>query len=256
MNRLNDFKFFDSHFHIIDPVFPLFENQGFLPEYFTIDEYQQRLAAYNLAGGAIVSGSFQGLDQSYMLAALKTFGPSYVGVLQLEHEITDAEILKLNDAGIRGARFNMKRGVAQDLDDLEAFSKRIYELAGWHVELYIDSRELPSLKERLLKLPKVSIAHLGLSGEGFPTLLELAEKGVRIKATGYGRVDFPVAPAIRDLAAANPDILMFGSDLPSTRNPQPYADEDFLLIIDTLGEDLAQKVFYDNAVAFYQPASR
>ncbi len=29
---------FDAHFHIIAPEFPLIENKGFLPEYFTISE--------------------------------------------------------------------------------------------------------------------------------------------------------------------------------------------------------------------------
>ena len=255
MSQVNDFKFFDSHFHIIDPAFPLFENQGFVPDYYTVTDYQQRLSNYQLAGGAIVSGSFQGLDQSYLTATLQQMGPAYVGVTQLDHNTPDREILDLNTVGVRGTRFNLKRGVTQDLDDLENFAKRIYDLAGWHVELYIDSKELGALKERLLQLPSVSIAHFGLSAEGFSTLLELAEHGVRVKATGYGRVNFPIAPALKDLTSANPDILMFGSDLPCTRTPQPYTDEDFLLVIDTLGPELAQKVFYDNAAAFYQPAA-
>ncbi len=255
LNSLSSFKFFDSHFHIIDPAFPLVENQGFLPDFYTVADYRQRLSAYQLAGGAIVSGSFQGLDQSYLIATLKQMGPQYVGVTQLSHETTDQEILRLHDAGIRGTRVNLKRGVAKDLDDLDSFGRRIHELAGWHIELYIDSRELVDLKDRLLLLPSVSIAHLGLSGDGFATLLQLAEKGVRVKATGYGRVDFPVAPALKDLTLANPDSLMFGSDLPCTRAPRPYADEDFQLVIDTLGEDQARKVFYDNAVSFYRPAA-
>ncbi len=254
MTKLNDFKFFDSHFHIIDPDFPLFENQGFVPDFFPIAAYQERLKDYRLAGGAVVSGSFQGLDQSYLIAALQKMGPTYVGVTQLDHHTSDEEILALNAAGICGTRFNLKRGVAESLDDLENFAKRIYDLAGWHIELYIDSKELASLKERLLKLPSVSIAHFGLSAEGFPDLLKLAEKGVMIKATGYGRVDFPIAPALKDLTSANPDCLMFGSDLPCTRTSHLYSDDDFLLVIDTLGAELAQKVFYANAVNFYKPA--
>ena len=34
-------------------------------------------------GGAVVSGSFQGFDQSYLLDALDQLGPSFVGVTQL-----------------------------------------------------------------------------------------------------------------------------------------------------------------------------
>jgi len=61
-----------------------------------------------------------------------------------------------------------------------------------------------------------------------------------------------VPVALRELYAANPDCLMFGTDLPSTRAPRPYRDEDFLLVVDTLGDEAARAVFYDNAAKFYR----
>ena len=124
---------------------------------------------------------------------------------------------------------------------------------GWHTELYVDSTELAGLYETLLSLPAVSIDHLGLSKAGFPTLLKLAEKGVRVKATGFGRVDFDVRPALTDLYAANPRALMFGTDLPSTRAPRPYQDNDYTLVLETLGKKRAANVFYENAIKFYRP---
>jgi predicted TIM-barrel fold metal-dependent hydrolase len=102
-----------------------------------------------------------------------------------------------------------------------------------------------------VSLPAVSIDHLGLAEEGFKTLLKLAEKGVRVKATGFGRVDFDVPTALRELYTANPQTLMFGTDLPSTRAPRPYADEDYLLVVDSLGHEAAWAVFFDNAAEFY-----
>ena len=125
-------------------------------------------------------------------------------------------------------------------------------LVGWHIELYVDSTELTELFETLVSLPAVSIDHLGLSKAGFPTLLKLAEKGVRVKATGFGRVDFEVRPALADLYAANPRALMFGTDLPSTRAPRPYRDEDYTLVLESLGEEKAGDVFYKNAIEFYR----
>jgi predicted TIM-barrel fold metal-dependent hydrolase len=83
-------------------------------------------------------------------------------------------------------------------------------------------------------------------------LLKLAEKGVYIKATGFSRVDFNVPQALRKLYSANPDVLIFGTDLPSTRAPVPYSEADYRLVADTLG-DAAGKIFYDNAVRFYRP---
>ncbi len=154
---------------------------------------------------------------------------------------------------MRAVRFNLKRGGSEGADRLESFARRVHEVAGWHVELYVDSRDLPGLFATLASLPAVSIDHLGLSKAGFPTLLHLVERGVRVKATGFGRVDFDVREALPAICAANPEALLFGTDLPSTRAPRPYADTDLLLVLEVLGESLAKKVLHDNAIAFYRP---
>lgn len=250
--QLKRIPLFDSHLHIIDRRFPLTPNNGYLPADLTCSEYRSQLSAYDLRGGAIVSGSFQAFDQSYLLDALHTLGPLFVGVTQLPATVSDQEVLDLDSAGVRAVRFNLKRGGSEDVRHLDAMARRVYELAGWHVELYVDSRELEGLFDTVVKLPAVSIDHLGLTGEGFETVLKLAEQGVRVKATGFGRVDFDMPSALKQLYAANPHALMFGTDLPSTRAPRPYADSDYLLVADTLGDEAAQAVFYDNAAEFYR----
>lgn len=248
-----DIPVFDSHFHIIDRRFPLVRNQGYLPDDFTCADYRARTRGMNLAGGAVVSGSFQAMDQGYLLDALAELGPGFVGVTQIPATVTDEELVNLDRGGVRAVRFNVKRGGSEGIEHLEGMARRVYELVGWHVELYVDSRELADLGRTLAALPAVSIDHLGLAGEGFKTLLALAEKGVRVKATGFGRVDFDVKTALREICAANPDALMFGTDLPSTRAPRPYLDSDLLLVMDSLEEAQARKVLCDNAVAFYRP---
>lgn len=252
----HSFDLFDSHFHIIDPRFPLVPNNGYLPGDYPCEAYLERMRGYRLIGGAIVSGSFQAFDQSYLIDALQQLGPSFVGVTQLPATVTDVEILSLNEAGVRAVRFNLKRGGSEEVCQLDALARRVHATVGWHVELYVDSTELEGLFPTLISLPAVSIDHLGLSSAGFGTLLRLVERGVKVKATGFGRVDFEVKEALRQLHAANPDALMFGSDLPSTRAPRPYTDGDFSLVIDTLGEEGARKVFSLNAVAFYRRQSK
>jgi predicted TIM-barrel fold metal-dependent hydrolase len=250
--QFKHFPLFDSHFHIIDSRFPLTPNNGYLPDDLTCKDYLSQVTGYDLRGGAVVSGSFQAFDQSYLLDALHTLGPLFVGVTQLPASVSDQEILDLDGAGVRAVRFNLKRGGSEDVRHLDAMARRVHELAGWHVELYVDSRELDDLFETLVSLPAVSIDHLGLSKEGFGTVLKLVERGVRVKATGFGRVDFAVPTALKELYDANPHALMFGTDLPSTRAPRPYSDKDFLLVAETLGEEAARAVLHDNATEFYR----
>lgn len=245
-------KIFDSHFHIIDPSFPIYENQGFTPEPFTTRDYLSQISPYNLAGGAIVSGSFQKQDQSYLINALEKLGSNFVGVTQLLADTPDETILSLNSSGVRALRFNLKRGGSEDISKITSFASRVYELARWHIELYIDSIDLDGLYSTITSLPSVSIDHLGLSKEGFPTLLKLAELGVKVKATGFGRIDFDPSTAITDLYKANPESLMFGTDLPSTRAARPFKDSDISLIIDKLGNTGASQVLFNNAYEFYQ----
>lgn len=249
---LNQFPLFDSHFHIIDKRFPLVPNNNYLPDEFTCDDYLARTSAYNLCGGAIVSGSFQAFDQTYLIAALKNLGPGFVGVTQLPATTTDAEIIALHNVGVRALRFNLKRGSSEEVSQLSNLANRVYDIAGWHIELYVDSKELPDLYNTIVNLPAVSIDHLGLSKAGLNLLIKLAEKNVRVKATGFSRVDFDVAHTLKDIYSANPKALMFGTDLPSTRAPKSYSDEDFSCVVDALGAENAKAAFSYNALEFYK----
>ncbi len=242
---------FDAHLHVIEPCFPLVSNNGYMPDPYRCDDYLKRTEHYNLCGGAIVSGSFQGYDQSYLIDALKKLGSSFVGVTQLPVDVTEKQLEHLNTCGVRALRFNLKRGKSEQVKYLNELARHVYEIVGWHIELYVDSRELPSLHNTLVALPAVSIDHLGLSRDGFSALLKLVEKGVQVKATGFGRVDFEVRTALHDIYSANPAALMFGTDLPSTRAPRPYQDSDIFLILETLGEEGANRVLYENAMNFY-----
>lgn len=250
-----DFPLFDAHFHVIDPRFPLVPNRGYLPDRYTVSDYKERIKGYDLRGGAVISGSFQAFDQDYLVDALQRLGPAFVGVTQLPASVDDEELLELHGYGVRAVRFNHKRGGSEDISQLDGMARRIHELLGWHVELYIDARELQPMRDTLAALPAVAIDHLGLSKDGLPHLLWLAERGVRVKASGFGRVDFDVRDALRALYAANPDCLMFGTDLPSTRAARPYSDRDFELVIQALDPEGARRVLCDNARDFYHPRS-
>lgn len=243
---------FDAHLHIIDPRFALIENQGYLPPPFTVADYLARMSDEPLIGGAVVSGSFQGFDQDYLLDALKLLGPGFVGVTQVPVDTDDDTLLRLANGGVRALRFNLRRGGSEGEEHIRDMALRVHELCGWHAEFYVDSRDLDELMPVLSRLPAVVIDHLGLSREGFPSLCRLVEQGARVKATGFSRGDLDPLPAIRTLLSINPGSVMFGSDLPSTRAPVPYQSSDLALLDELEDDRLIAAVRFRNALDCYR----
>ena len=170
------------------------ENNGYLPPDFTVENYQEKVKNFGITGGAIVSGSFQKFDQEYLLDSLKVFGENFFGVANIPIGIKNSELERLSESNICAVRFNLKRGGSESLENLVELSNRLYNSYGWHTELYVDSKNLKELKSTLEQIPRFSIDHLGLSKTGLMDLYYWAEKGVKIKATGFGRLDFnPIA---------------------------------------------------------------
>jgi hypothetical protein len=158
---------------------------------------------------------------------LKELGPGFVGVTQLPPSASDDEILALDRAGVRGVRFNLRRGGELDVD----LALRVYELAGWHTEVYAD--DLPAHEDALRALPRLCIDHLGMNPEGLAAAVRL---GAMVKATP--RVD-------GDLRAVDPARLLFGTDLPGTRAPRRFVPAD-------LERVAAVAPVADNARAWYR----
>ncbi|MBO9593993.1 MAG: amidohydrolase family protein [Niabella sp.] len=244
-------KIFDAHFHIINPQFPLVANNGYLPSEFTVDDYRVATGSYKVSGGAVVSGSFQAFDQEYLMDALNTLGRNFYGVANIPAGITDQELERLNNAHVVAVRFNVKRGGSEKITHIEKMANDLFDKYGWHTELYIDSRDLGNLKPVLQHLPRFSIDHLGLSKEGLNDLYYWAERGARIKATGFGRTDFDPLEVMKTIYQINPAALMFGTDLPSTRAPVPFSDKDVQLIADHFSGDAMEHIFYKNAMDWY-----
>lgn len=244
---------FDTHFHILDHRFPMTENQGFAPPVFTVDDYRTRTQGMDVRGGVVVAASFQNFDTSFMYDALTRLGPTFVGVIQVPADVADEDVKKLDAAGVRAVRFNLFRGGSAGLADLDRLARRVHDLAGWHVELYVDAATLGDDWQKIARLPRASIDHLGMSADGLEILLRLAERGVKVKATGFGRISVDPRTALEALAEVNPRCLMFGSDLPSQRARRPFAPSDVDLIREAVGEALEEQVLFANAVEWYRP---
>ena len=136
---------------------------------FTVADYLARTEALGIAGGAVVSGSFQGFDQD--LPPRRTARTR--ARIRRGHPGARVGVGCRNPAAGRGrcaaVRFNLRRGGSASVEHLERLARRVHALAGWHAELYVDARDLAELVDVLETLPSVSIDHLGLSAAGFRT---------------------------------------------------------------------------------------
>ena len=245
-------RIFDSHCHIIDHRFPIVANQGYTPPNFPLEDYLARATPLGVVGGAVVSGSFQANDQTYLEDVLPKLGSGWVGVTQIPNDCPDAEIARLGMLGVRAMRFNLFRGRIDTVDDIVAMATRVHAVAGWHAEMYVDAAALRPHTDKLSKLPQLCIDHLGMTEAGVPVLLDLIAAGCKVKATGFGRVKLDVPKTLETIAKHNPNALVFGTDIPSTRAERPFQPSDIDLVEQVLGPVLAAKAFWDNPVALYR----
>ncbi len=244
---------FDAHCHIIDKHYPIVPNQGYVPPSYSIEEYRHQTIPLGITAGAIVSGSFHGYDQTYLRALLPVLGPRWVGITQVPPDVPDIEIASLSSIGVRGLRFNIYRGRIDSVDDIVALATRANSIGQWHAEIYADASALKPHVAKLSKLPQIVIDHMGMNEEGLPVILDLVDAGAKIKITGFGRVNMNVPRTIEQIAARNPNALMFGTDLPSTRAKRPFEAIDIDLIRNILGPINATKTLWSNALSLYKP---
>ena len=245
-------RLFDSHCHIIDHRFPIVANQGYTPPHFPLEDYLAQAKPLGVVAGAVVSGSFQAEDQTYLMDILPKLGPAWVGVTQIPNDYPDAEITRLGKLGVRAVRCNVFRGRIDSVDDIVALATRVHAVAGWHSEIYADAAALAPHVDKLAKLPQLCVDHLGMTETGVPALLDLVAAGCKVKATGFGRVKLDVPKTLEAVARKNPNALVFGTDIPSTRAARPFEAADIDLVERVLGRELAQKAFWDNPLALYR----
>lgn len=250
--RAQQRRLFDSHCHIIDHRFPIVANQGYTPPNFPLEDYLAQTKPLGVVAGAVVSGSFQANDQTYLMDLLPRLGAGWVGVTQIPNDTPDAEIAKLGKLGVRAVRFNVFRGRIDSVDDIVALATRVHSVAGWHSEIYCDAAALKPHVDKLSRLPQLCVDHLGMTQAGVPVLLDLVAAGCKVKATGFGRVKLDVPKTLEQIAAKSPNALVFGTDIPSTRAERPFMPSDIDLVEKVLGPELAQKAFWDNPLALYK----
>ncbi len=228
----------DSHIHVLGPYdrHPLLVTKSLTPPAAPVADYQATVMPLGIARAVVVQPSVYGSDNGCTLAAVATLGSAARGIAVIEPGLPEANLLALHRGGIRGARLQAVAAGGQSPDLYAAVARRIKPL-GWHLQLFIDARDLPPILPLLrgLGVPLV-FDHMAqidsASGEdepGFAALLELLRDGlawVKLSNSFF----LPSPARARALFAANPARSLWGSDWPHMAVMEPTVPDEGQLL--------------------------
>jgi 2-pyrone-4,6-dicarboxylate lactonase len=225
----------DTHAHILGPIarYDYSPARVYTPPDCLLTEYRKMLATLGVERAVLVQPSVYGSDNTVMLEAMQTAGGAFRGVAVVDDNITDAELTKLDAAGVRGGRVNIvdvkdRKPGTLPMAELTALAKRVAPL-GWHMEFLMHCDEFPDMDRTFADFPvDIVLGHLGymktdkgLNDPGFQALLRLMKTGKAwVKFTGPYRITTQTMPHAdtntyaHALIAANAQRVLWGSDWP------------------------------------------
>lgn len=262
----------DAHCHVfgLQADFPFSPKAKYLPQDAGPDMLFALRDQLGFARNVIVQASCHGTDNSATLDAIAKSNGLARGVAVVDPAISDEELQKLHDGGIRGIRFNFLKRLVDDApkDKFLDVAKRLPK--GWHVVIYFEADILDELRPFIDAIPvPVVVDHMGRPDvaqgpegadmQNFRTLLE-SRDDIWFKATCPDRLDDAGAPydafveAVRPLVADYADRVLWGTDWPhpnmETRIPDDGGLVDVIPRIAPTAE-LQQKLLVDNPMRLY-----
>jgi D-galactarolactone isomerase len=260
----------DCHMHIYDSRFPVAPNAKLRPPDATVDAYRLFQKRIGTTRNVVVTPSTYGTDNSCTLDAIAKLGATARGVAVVDTSVTDAELKRLNDQGVRGIRFNLVQSGATTIDMLEPLSKRVNDL-GWHVQIHMLGDHIVENAELLQGLPSPIVfdhlAHVpqpaGVDHPAFALVLKLLDKGrTWVKLSGAYQDTRTGPPAYADVskvaqgyAKASPERLVWASDWPHPTEKADSKPDDavlFDLLTDWAPDEAARnRILVDNPAALY-----
>jgi len=268
----------DCHCHVFGPAarFPYAEPRSYTPEDAPLEAYLALLDRLGFARGVLVQPSAYGRDNRAMLDALSRAPQRLRGVAVGGAELTPSVLRTWHAAGVRGLRANEFRRDGKPyyqngvrLAEIEPLASLMADL-GWHLQLWIDARDLPELAPSLARVPvPVVVDHMGrmehrhgTAQPGFQALVRgVAEGRLWTKLSGTYRLgatppDYAQArPFHEALVAANPRNVVWGTDWPHPRPEGPAPDAARLLAVFldwTRDAGLRQAILVDNPSRLYE----
>lgn len=149
--------------HVFDPRFPHAIAGAVLPAHATAADYKALQRRLGTTRAVVVTPRLYAIDNAATLDAIERLGKARTrGVAVVRPEVTDAELRRLHDGGIRGIRFTLYtlNNAATGFDMVEPLARRINEL-GWHVQLHWTADQIVEHEALLRRLPaRIVFDHL------------------------------------------------------------------------------------------------
>ena len=267
----------DTHAHIMGPKarYAYSPARIYTPPDCLLPDYQKMLATLGVERAVLVQPSVYGTDNTVMLEAMKSAGGGFRGVAVVADNVSDAELKKLDAAGVRGVRLNIvdvkdRKPGTLPMESLKKLAQRIAPL-GWHMEFLMHADEFPDLDRAFAGFPvEIVLGHLGymktdkgLGNPGFQALLRLMKAGrAWVKLTGPSRITTTgglpyadVVPYARALLDANPERVIWGTDWPHViiKTPMPNDGDLADLLSDWIPDaKLREQVLVRNPARLYR----
>lgn len=268
----------DCHHHIYDPRFAFNPKAVLKPPFATVADYRRLQKRLGTSRNVMVQPSTYGTDNSCVLDVLKQMGGGARAVCVVNSRVTDAELKRLDAAGVRGVRVQFGLGNPVSADEVMPLARRIAPL-GWHIQVNMPPEQLVAMEKLLLSLPvPVIVDHLGRAVDDknpqFDTVRRLLASGhgwVKLSGAylygGGGAPDYAGAgAAARGYLKAAPERCVWGSDWPhpdATRKLNPVPMPDDVVLLNLLAQwapdaKLRHRVLVENPERFYgfDPARR
>lgn len=266
----------DAHCHVFGPAadFPFAAERKYTP----CDAGKGRLWALRdhlgFSRNVIVQATCHGADNSALVDALSAADGLARGVATVRRNVTDRELRVLDDAGVRGVRFNFVKRLVDKLphEELRVIADKVAPL-GWHVVLYFEAADLPEIYGLISALPtQVVVDHMGRPDVSLPVEGAQFERFVRLLAEHpnfWSKVSCPerlsqvgpngyedVIPFSRHLVERFPERVLWGTDWPHPNMKSHMPDDGKLVdLIPRIAPTraLQQALLVDNPMRLYWP---
>lgn len=260
----------DCHCHVFGPPdkYPWAANRLYTPPPVYLEHYLSMLRATGLARGVLVQTGLYGNDNRFLVDAIRAHPGRLRGIALIGETITDRELSRLAESGVRGFRVNRTAKTGLAFDAARRLAARVKDL-GWHVQFLLDVEDHPDLDAFLGSFPtEVVIDHMGrpdphkgVNAPGFQALIRLLKSGrgwAKLSApyrTSLTEPPYPdMTPFAQALVAAAPDRLVWGSDWPhvllekTMPNDGDLVDQIAVWVPD---ENTRRRILVENAERLY-----